>query len=104
MRFTTFVAVLASTLITGCSWVKLVPGAGQVEVVTAAEATQCERIGSATAKSLNKLGFIERNKDKLQTELNTMARNEAEGIGGNTVVAESAITQGQQKFGIYRCP
>ncbi len=91
--------------LTACStWVTLAPGADQVAVKIASEVERCERIGSASAKSLNKVAFVDRNSNKVQEELATLARNEAVLMNGNAVVAESGISQGQQKFGVYRCP
>jgi len=104
MRFNNFAMATAAILLSGCSWVKLAPGAETVAVREASQVSHCERIGSATAKSLNKVGFINRNSDKLQSELATMARNEASAMGGNAVVPESQIAEGRQTFGIYRCP
>lgn len=95
-------AVLLASL-SGCSWVKLVPGADRVDVLAASEVAQCERLGAATAKSMNKFAFVERDREKLAGELVTLARNEAEAMGGNAVVAESEITEGRQRFGVYKC-
>jgi hypothetical protein len=47
--------------------------------------------------------FLDRNSARLELELVTLARNEAGTMGGNAVVAESVITDGQQRFGVYRC-
>ncbi len=91
-------------LLSGCSWVSPTPSATTVKVLNAKAVKNCQRLGSASAKSLAKLGFIKRNRDKLQQELNTLARNQAADMGGNAVVAESPIENGQQQFGVYRCP
>lgn len=104
MRLNVFAMTMTTVLVSGCSWVKLAPGAEAVTVRQANQVGHCERLGNASAKSLHKVGFINRNSEKLQSELQTMARNEASAMGGNTVVAESEINAGQQKFGIYRCP
>jgi hypothetical protein len=104
-RAVTTAALTSLTAISACStWVTLAPGAEQVAVKLASEVAACERIGSASAKSLSKLAFVDRNSTKVQQELNTLARNEAVLMKGNAVLAESGILEGQQKFGVYRCP
>lgn len=101
---TKLTTIATALLMCGCSWVSPEPGAGTVAVSTTEQLSHCQRLGSASAKSLNKVGFISRDGDKLQSELKMLARNEALGMGGNAIAPESAIVRGQQKFGVYRCP
>ena len=48
---------------------------------------------------------VDRKQAKVATELETLARNYAVGMGGNTIVAEDEITEdGKQTFVVYSCP
>jgi hypothetical protein len=50
------------------------------------------------------VAYIDRNREKVATELETLARNAAASMGGDTVVPETVVSeQGEQSFGIYRC-
>lgn len=100
-----FLWVLASAaLLSGCTWVQLTNEGENVSLLTADRTANCERIGRATAKTLGRIVTVERGGQRLQTELLTLARNEAGRMGGNAVVPESLINNGQQDFGVYNCP
>jgi len=48
---------------------------------------------------------VDRKQTKVAIELETLARNYAVGMGGNTIVAEDAMTDdAQQTFIVYNCP
>jgi Domain of unknown function (DUF4156) len=97
-------AAVLLTSVSACTWVKVTAEGQNVKVLTAAQATSCERLGTTSAKAVGKLGFVKRNEEKLQGELQGLARNEAAVMGGNAVVADSAIENGSQRFVVYRCP
>jgi len=86
-----------------CSWVKLTDAGKTVHVANIGEVTSCEQLGEATAHVLDKVGFVRRSRAKQARELATLARNEAAGMGGNTIVAVSDIEDGGRKFRVYRC-
>ncbi len=91
--------------LSACStWVQLTAEGQVVRILDANQATNCGRIGNARAQTMNKILFIERNRQRLEDELRTLARNEGGRIGGNVVVAESEIADGSQNFGVFSCP
>lgn len=92
------------TLLSGCTWVQLTSEGQGVRVATAGEISSCTRIGRTNAQTLSRITVVQRGGEKLQEELTTLARNEAGSMGGNTIVPESIIDEGQQSFGVYRCP
>jgi len=96
-------AVAAGALLAGCTWVGLSPEGEKVVVLSPDEVTNCDRLGHTTVSLLDKLAGIERNREKVQEELNTLARNSAVDLGGDAVVPESKINDGKQRFGVYRC-
>ena len=96
-------AILVSALLGGCTWVKPTPAGEKVVVLSTAEVKKCERLGHTTVSVLSKMAGIERHQEKVEAELKTLARNTAAEIGGDAVVPESEIKDGQQRFGVYRC-
>ena len=95
---------IAAIALTGCTWVQLSSEGENVSLAGVDVIGNCERIGRATAKTLGEIVTVERGGGRLQEELLTLARNEAGRMGGNTVVPESLIDDGQQDFGVYNCP
>ena len=94
---------LAVAGLSACTWVKVTPEARAVKAVTAAEVTNCQRLGTTTSQAAAKVGFINRNAGKLAYELEALARNEAVKMGGDVVVADSPVEEGRQRFIIYKC-
>jgi hypothetical protein len=93
--------VLACTL--GCTWVPLTPAGEAVAVTATNEVADCERIGSTQAKVVRKLWFIPRTRSVVQRELDTLARNEAAELGGNTVTHMTDEEEGRRDFAVYTC-
>ncbi|MFT5140828.1 MAG: hypothetical protein ACI9H8_000055 [Lysobacterales bacterium] len=90
-------------LMNACSWVKATPEAESVLVKTAEVTTDCERKGKVNVSLKDRIAGFDRKSTKVAKELATLARNEAAVMGGNTVVAESEVTDGRQEFGVYLC-
>jgi hypothetical protein len=103
MKITNSLAL--ACLLTACSsaWVQLSPAGEQVSLATAAEVRNCTRLGTANVSGADNIGFVQRGANRLQEELVTLARNEAGTLGGNRVTPESAIEDGRQTFGVFRC-
>ena len=96
--------ILATALLLGgCTWVKPDPGAEQVRLVPASEAQDCQRIGRATASVRDRVAGVQRRAERVGDELADLARNSAIELGGDTIVADSPVTDGEQRFIIYRC-
>lgn len=95
-------AALALVL-SACTWVEPTAQGEKVRVLTAEEVTKCKKVGQTTVSLLAKLAGIERNAQKVQDELNILARNSAVELDGDTVVPISAVEDGKQTFAVYRC-
>ena len=96
-------AALALALaLPGCTWVRMAPGAAEVRVVTAAP-TGCTRRGEIEVSVGDRVPFYERNRLRVREELETMARNEAPGIGADTVQALDGPEDGEQRWVAWRC-
>jgi hypothetical protein len=97
-----FVAVLAGC-VHGCTWVKTTPVGESVRVVSADAVKDCQRKSKVIVSLKNRVAGVERNATKVANELATLARNEGGRLGGDTVVAESAVSEGSQEYGVYVC-
>lgn len=86
-----------------CTWVKPTPEGAKVVVSDGAGVNHCERKGEVASILKSRVGAYERNATKVAGELETLARNEAALMGGDTVVAESNVKDGRQVFGVYKC-
>lgn len=93
----------ASTLVlSSCTWVHMAPGAKAVRVVEAAPAG-CEARGEVEVSVKDSIAFYERNRLRVRDELETLARNEAPGLGGDTVQPLDGYDDGTQRYAVWRC-
>jgi hypothetical protein len=97
------VAALFAVL-AGCTWVKLTPEGEQVRVLALTEASQCERIGRIRSHTKESVARVNRSDEKVNEELEGLARNEAARMGGNAIAPLGPEAEGEQEFAIYRCP
>lgn len=86
-----------------CTWVKLTPEGEKVRVLDTTEVTHCKKLGKTRAMLKDKIAGVSRNAEKVEKELQTLARNSAVDMGGDTVVPVSEIEDGKQVFEVYRC-
>jgi len=95
--------ILATAMMASCTWVKATPEAVQVRILYHNQIEQCKRIGQATVSVLDSIAFIPRSEQQVSEELETLARNSAAEIHGDSAVAISKVIDGEQVFNIYRC-
>lgn len=86
----------------GCTFVRMAPGADRVKVRADAPAG-CEKRGEIEVSVKDSLGPYERNPLRVRDELETLARNEAPGIGADTVHPLAPPADGAQRFAAWRC-
>jgi hypothetical protein len=104
MRKSLFFTVAICLGLSSCTWVKLTED-GAIVLVRTTAPSDCERLGRTTSMSKAEIAKVDRKQAKVATELETLARNYAVGMGGNTIVAEDEITEdGKQTFIVYSCP
>ena len=92
------VACIAS----GCTWVHMAPGASAVKVVDGPPAG-CTRRGEVVVSVKDSIAFYERNALRVREELETLARNEAPGLGADTVQPLGPPVEGEQRFAAWSC-
>ncbi|WP_149195187.1 DUF4156 domain-containing protein [Luteimonas suaedae] len=100
MRLPLLLALMLTA--TACTWVHMAPGASAVRVASAAP-TGCEKRGEVEVSVKHSIAFVERNPLRVRDELETLARNEAPGLGADTVHPLSEPVRGSQRFAAWRC-
>jgi len=91
------------TFTVACTWVEPVARAESVALVNDAHVVSCQKLGQTTSNVKDKLGIIKRRQHKVSEELLTLAKNTAVEMGGDSVVALSEPSDGEQSFAIFRC-
>lgn len=88
----------------GCVGVKLSPEDEKVRVSSPQAVEACDRIGRTKARTQAKAWIFNRRAEKVQRELENLARVDAAEMGGTDVAPLGEPEDGRQEFGIYRCP
>lgn len=96
-----FLTLLAG--LTACTWVKPTTDGDKVVVSDGTGVSNCVRKGEVESALKSRVAGVERNATKVAGELETLARNEAAKMGGDTIVAESNVRDGTKTYGVYRC-
>jgi hypothetical protein len=96
------IATAALGGLSACTWVHMAPGASAVRVVSATPAN-CQNRGEVEVSVKERLGPYERNTLRVRDELETLARNEAPGLGGDTVQPLDGFEDGNQRYTVWRC-
>ncbi|WP_423895105.1 DUF4156 domain-containing protein [Candidatus Pelagadaptatus aseana] len=104
MSIKTIYTLGLTALVSACAWVDSKPGSEQVVMLDRFQAESCQRLGTTSTQTKDKLWLYERDQQTVRNELVALARNEAAAMGGNALVPEQEATDGQQQFIIYRCP
>ena len=90
--------------ISSCSFVEMAPGADDVRVVGEGQVPAgCVKRGEVEVSVKERLGPYERNTLRVRDELETLARNEAPGLGGDTVQPLDGYEDGNQRYTVWRC-
>lgn len=103
MKSLRILALLPLLMLGGCTFVQPTPKAATVRIATEQEVANCQRLGQTTVSTLARVAGLPRYEASIQDELNTLARNSAAGMGGDTVAPASPVKDGKQTFVIYRC-
>lgn len=94
---------LTGLLLQGCAWVKLTPEGEKARVLSAAEVSGCQKLGKTTVSVKGDIAGMKRLPERVQSELEILARNSAADLDGDTVVPVGQPEDGRQVFDIYRC-
>ena len=103
MKHAILIVALASAL-GACSWgIKLDSAGEKVRVAWNGAPTGCKDAGKVTVSVLDHMGPVDRNNLKVRDELEIMARNEAAGLGADTIRPLGEPHDGAQSWGAYTC-
>ncbi|MGI9536181.1 MAG: DUF4156 domain-containing protein [Desulfocapsaceae bacterium] len=92
-------------LLSSCTWVEPTVKGSEIKLVEQNGETlkTCEKLGSVTSMVKHEIGFFNRSEEKVNTELATIAQNEAAEMGGDTIAAEGPTENGHRTFTVYKC-
>jgi hypothetical protein len=98
-------AIAGTALLAGaCTWVKLTPPGEGVHVGTIREVAPCKKIGATHAKTSPRAWIFSRSEKTIDLELETLARNEAADMRGDTIVPQGPTSsEGRRSFDVFRC-
>lgn len=99
----TCIALLTAAVLGGCVFVQPTEEGKKVRVLTAGEVDRCQHLGNITSTVTDRIGIIVRRQDTVEDDVLQNAKNAAADMGGDTVVASGALTDGKQTFTVYRC-
>jgi hypothetical protein len=97
-----FAVLTLACIASGCTWVHMAPGASAVKVVDGPPAG-CSKRGEVAVSVKDSIAFYERNELRVREELETLARNEAPGLGADTVQPMGPPVDGEQRFTAWSC-
>ncbi|KAF1686993.1 hypothetical protein B1992_06370 [Pseudoxanthomonas broegbernensis] len=98
------VLLLLVVPLAACTWVSLQPEARAVRVIPAGAAPAgCAKQGDIEVSVKHNVALYERNAVKVRDELETLARNEAPGLGANVLQPLGEPAAGSQRFAAWRC-
>ncbi len=103
-RLSTIAIAALLVLASGCTWVKMAPGASAVRIIGAGgPPAGCTKQGEIAVSVKDSVAFYERNNLRVREELETLARNEAPGLQADTIQPVGDPANGEQRFTAYRC-
>ena len=100
MRSILLMAAMLAT--SGCTFVHLAPGAGKVSVLATAP-SGCAKRGEVEVSVKDRVGPYARSEVQVRDELETLARNEAPGVGADSISPLGPPTAGEQRWAMWRC-
>ena len=96
--------LVISLPLAACSWgIRLDAGGQKVRTAWNDDVSACRSVGSVTVSVLDHVGPLDRNGLKVRDELEVMARNEAVGLGADTIKPKGDPRDGQQSWAAYHC-
>jgi hypothetical protein len=75
----------------------------KARVLSLDEVGSCTKSGKTTVSVKSSIAGVDRNAEKIQHELEMLARNSAVDLKGDTVVPIGKPVDGKQVFEVYRC-
>lgn len=103
MRMKLLLTAMLVIFLNACAWVELNEAGKKVRVLEANEVSSCRHLGSTTANVKDSVAGMKRKENIVGENLETLARNAAVEMGGDTIVVKSPIKDGSRQFNVYKC-
>jgi hypothetical protein len=104
MKPSLLLIALGAAALGACTWgIKLDSGGENVRVAWDGNVDGCRDAGKVTVSVLDRVGPVDRSGLKVSDELEIMARNEAAGLGADTIRPLGEPRDGAQSWGAYTC-
>ena len=95
--------IAAVVLLSSCSTFELTAQGEKVRILDPSEVGSCRLLGKTNISVTWSVLGIPRKIDAVRKELESIARNRASEMNGDTIVALTVITEGKQTFQVYKC-
>lgn len=96
-------AAVCASVASGCTWVEPTEAGKQVVIAQDFNVTGCRKLGTTKTSVKAKVGAFGRNVEKVEKELEMLAQDEAAGMGGDTIVPQGPVSDGERAYDVYRC-
>lgn len=104
MKLSRLLATSIPLALAACTWgIKLDSGGEKVRVAWDGNVGGCKEAGKLTVSVLDHVGPVDRSGLKVSDELEIMARNEAGGLGADTIRPLGEPHDGAQSWNAYNC-
>jgi len=103
MNFKGLLLILSLVAVGGCSSISLTEQGKKIRIVGNHDVAGCKVIGTTTATVTDKVIGLQRKEPVIRDDLETLARNAAVNMGGDTIVPEGKLKKGKQTFKVYKC-
>jgi hypothetical protein len=97
------ILILVINVVSACTWVKPTESGVEITVTEASQVAHCRKVSTLTTSVKHNIGSMQRNAEKVRTELLTLGRNEAAIRGGDTIVPRGEVEGGSMTFDVYQC-
>lgn len=101
--FRKFFIGMVAVILTACVFVQPTVEGKKVRELTDPEVERCQQLGKFTSSVTDRVGVVKRDAEAVREDVALNAKNNAASMGGDTIVAASALVDGRQTFFVYKC-
>ena len=103
MKAMRFAWTLLPVVLSACTWVEPTKQGSEVVLAETSSVEGCKRVGTASSSVKHEVGIFSRSEDKVREELETLGKNQAAEMGGDTIIAKGPPVDGSMNFDVYKC-
>jgi len=90
-------------MVIGCATAELTAGGKKIRILEPSEVSSCKKIGRTNTSVTDNIVGVKRPIETIERELENIARNSANNMGGDTIVPLTIIEGGKRSFTVYKC-